>query len=100
MFHLKLIHILIEFQAYLISFKDILNGLTWSNIQQRKEEVETLTIDTEERLMELSQLIYKKVYNYLNKCIVGRLSYVKFLPINWFVCFNFRFWLQMPGTCP
>ncbi|XP_046633301.1 eukaryotic translation initiation factor 4G-like isoform X3 [Daphnia pulicaria] len=47
--------------AYPISFEDILKGLTWANIQQRKEQVKALTIDTEERLIEMSQLICKKV---------------------------------------
>jgi hypothetical protein len=61
MSHLKLTPFLIELQAYPISFEDILKGLTWANIQQRKEQVKALTIDTEERLIEMSQLICKKV---------------------------------------
>jgi|LakMenEpi03Aug12_release.lakeMendotaPanAssembly.Ray.scaffolds.fasta_scaffold4101662_1 hypothetical protein len=61
MSHLKLTPLLIELQANPISFEDILKGLTWANIQQRKEQVKALTIDTEERLIEMSQLICKKV---------------------------------------
>lgn len=61
MSHLKLTPLLIKLQDYPISFEDILKGLTWANIQQRKEQVKALTIDTEERLIEMSQLICKKV---------------------------------------
>ena len=85
---------LIGFQASCLTqtVNKILNGLTRCNIYQRQEEIEALTIDTEEDLLEVFKLIYEKVlfsFLFLNQLLLS-LSF--FSP--------FRLLLLMTWTCP
>ena len=67
---------LIGFQASCLTqtVNKILNGLTRCNIYQRQEEIEALTIDTEEDLLEVFKLIYEKVlfsFLFLNQLLLS-----------------------------
>jgi hypothetical protein len=66
-FSLKLHCKLFGFQASCLTqtVNNILNGLTRCNIYQRQEEIEALTIDTEEDLLEVFKLIYEKASSFL-----------------------------------
>ena len=58
--------------AITLTVTNILNGLTWYNIEQRQEEIGALTIDTEKRLLIVLNLIYKQVFSNFMKSIADR----------------------------